>query len=291
MKIAIIDLGSNSARMTIWEYKNGKTEKIYNKRVYVRLSEGLSADDMIKEEPLLRTLEALADFAETIKDYSCDKVKAVGTETLRRAKNSKAFTDLIFKNTGISLTVLTGEEESEYDYLASKDLTDGENAYIMDVGGGSLELIKINSGKIDGFVCLPDGAVVTADKFGSSKDILISYFTELFASLPLLKNCPKGNIIALGGSIRAMASYINGKASQGDVLVKDDFLKAFDSICGKSIEELKEIEDFKERADIVAAGLAPYAALAKIVSADKIILNNCGVREGILIECIAEEAK
>ena len=51
MKIAIIDLGSNSARMTIWKVSGGKIEVIVNKRIYVRLSEGLSEDNLIKEEP------------------------------------------------------------------------------------------------------------------------------------------------------------------------------------------------------------------------------------------------
>ena len=89
MKIAIIDLGSNSSRMTIWKLSGKKLEPIINKRMYVRLSEGLSEDNLIKEEPLKRTLSALSEFARIIREENCDMVKAVATETLRRADNSK----------------------------------------------------------------------------------------------------------------------------------------------------------------------------------------------------------
>ena len=67
-KIAIIDLGSNSSRMTIWQTEGNKVESIYNKRLYVRLSEGLAEDNLLKEEPKKRTsLQGLLDSAKKLK--------------------------------------------------------------------------------------------------------------------------------------------------------------------------------------------------------------------------------
>ena len=142
MKIAIIDLGSNSARMTIWKISGSKIEVVINKRLYVRLSEGLSKDNLIKEEPFKRTLSALFEFSDIIKHEKCEIVKAVATETIRRAENSDEILKIIYAETGIKVEILTGDDEARYDYLAAKDLTGNHTAFLMDVGGGSIEIIR-----------------------------------------------------------------------------------------------------------------------------------------------------
>ncbi len=285
MKIAIIDLGSNSARMTVWKISRGKIETTVNKRAYVRLSEGLSEDNLIKEEPFKRTLAALSEFADIIKNEKCNIVKAVATETVRRAENSDEIIKKIYDETGIRTEILTGIDEARYDYLAAEDLVKDSTAFLMDVGGGSIEIIRADKGEIKGHISLPLGAVVSTDKAGSDINALNKLFSTEFSELPFVNKAENSVIIGLGGSIRSLFSYAE-KMFDGAELSREEFFSIFEKIVSEDRELLKTRPSFSDRYDIINAGLMPYAVLFCVTGAEKIILCNRGVREGILIECL-----
>lgn len=286
MKIAIIDLGSNSARMTIWDCTENKREVLSNNRIYVRLSEGLSEDNILKEEPMHRALSALSTFSEIIKKERCDRVISVGTEALRRAENRDDFL-LRAKNLGFFIKILSGDDEAKYDFYAAQDLIGKNSAFLMDVGGGSLELIRVDEGELYGHVCLPLGAVVMSDRFGNNKKELERFFNETFSSLHLLQNAENHFLVGLGGSIRSLFSYSSG-INDGNEISKDSFLKFYDKITNTSSEELKKIPAFNDRYDIINAGLAPFYSIFTLKNAEKIVICNKGVREGILRECLKQ---
>lgn len=276
MKTAVIDLGSNSARMTI---RDGE-RVMYNKRIYVRLSEGLSEDDYLKPLPMERTLAALTEFAEVIADENCAFCRTVATAAMRRAKNAALFAARIEAVTGLTLEILSGDDESYYDFCASKSLFGTGDAFLMDVGGGSLELIRVVGGQYAGHVCLPYGAVVTTDRFGRDEPTLADFFRQTFRSLPLLRDAAPCPVIGLGGAIRSLFSYSVGK-KQGTRLDAASFFAIYSEIAAKTPEELAASESFRDRHDVAVAGLAPFRVLAELVGAPEIILNNGGVREGI----------
>ena len=286
MKIAIIDLGSNSSRMTIWQTEGNKVESIYNKRLYVRLSEGLAEDNLLKEEPKKRTLSALAEFGRDIAAVGCDKVVAVATEALRRAENSADFINTVKSETGIEITILSGDDEARYDLLASEEFINGGSAFLMDVGGGSVEIIRVDEGVFKDRISLPLGSVVMSDRFGFDNDALNDFFEKELSLLPMMKNAKDHFLIGLGGSIRSLFAFGN-KLFDGAELKSDDFSSLYEKITTAPKEELKLHPAFSDRYDIINAGLAPYNALLKMSGAKKIVLCNKGVREGILRECLA----
>ena len=285
MKIAIIDLGSNSARMTIWKVSGGKIEVIVNKRLYVRLSEGLSEDNLIKEEPFIRTLSALLEFSDIIKNEKCEIVKAVATETIRRAENSDEILKIIYAETGIKVEILTGDDEARYDYLAAKDLTGNQASFLMDVGGGSIEIIRAENDAVEGHISLPLGAVVATDAKGTDINALSALFTDEFSRLPFIEKKNDSLLIGLGGSIRSLFSYAD-KLYDGATMSRDEFFKVYEKIVAEDREILKNRPNFSDRYDIINAGITPYAVLFNLTGAEKITLCNRGVREGILIECL-----
>lgn len=281
MNIAVIDLGSNSARMTVWRAEGNALSVLYNDRKYVRLSEGLADDDLLKPEPVERTLSALADFKAVCGRLNCDNVIAVATEAVRRAENGEAFIKKVLEQTGIRIRVLSGEDESLADFYASEEFV-GSGALIMDVGGGSLELIKAGNAGMLGHVCLPYGAVVTTDRFGRDSNALVRFFTEEFSHLDLVKDFHPDNIIGLGGSVRALFDFSVGK-DQGAFLSAEEFFKVCESIFAMDCPSLAKCPAFRDRADIIKAGIAPFYALLKLTGAKGVTLNNRGVREGMLI--------
>lgn len=284
MKIAIIDLGSNSARMTIFDGH----KPVYNKRIYVRLSEGLSEDDLLKPEPMARTLEALSHFARVIEEKGCDEVRAVATEAMRRAKNAPAFLEDIFKTTGLTVRILSGPDESYYDFLASRDLLGGQSAFLLDVGGGSLELIYVRSGAVSDHICLPCGAVVMTDRFGGDEAVLRRFFTDTFSALPFVKGARADCIVGLGGTVRSLFAHAARK-KQGEVLSVARFNECVRSVLDMPSERLALLPEFADRYDILTAGLVPFQVISALSGADHIILNLKGIREGMLTECLMQK--
>ncbi len=281
MNIAVIDLGSNSARMTVWRAEGNALSVLYNDRKYVRLSEGLADDNLLKPEPVERTLSALADFKAICGRLCCDSVIAVATEAVRRAENGEGFIKKVLEETGIRIRVLSGEDESLADFYASEEFI-GTGALIMDVGGGSLELIKTSKDGMLAHACLPYGAVVMTDKSGIDRDALVRFFTEEFSQLDFVKGFHPESIIGLGGSVRALFDFSVGK-SQGAFLSAEDFFKICESIFAMDCPSLSKCPAFRDRADIIKAGIAPFYALLKLTGAKGVTLNNRGVREGMLI--------
>ncbi len=284
MKIAIIDLGSNSARMTVWNCQGEKKEVLSNKRIYVRLSEGLSENNLLQEEPMTRALSALSVFSEILEKEKCDRVISVSTEALRRAENSDVFLKRA-KKLGFDIKILSGDDEARYDFLAAENLIKGKSAFLLDVGGGSFELIRVDDGEMTGHICLPMGAVVMSDKFGSDSRALEEFFTETFNNLSLIKGAKDHVIICLGGSIRSLFAVSVG-AKDGNTLTYEEFLKIYEKIVSTDAEALKKEAVFNDRFDIINAGLAPFYALSTLIDAKSFIVCNKGVREGILRECL-----
>ena len=288
MYIAIIDLGSNSARMTVWRAEGKELAAVYNDRKYVRLSEGLAETGLLGEEPMARTVSALKEFCAVTRRFFCRHVIAVATEAVRRAGNSGDFIKRVHDETALSLRVLSGEEESLADFYASEEFTDSD-ALIMDVGGGSLELIACRDGKMLGHVCLPFGAVIMTDRFGGDRGALIRFFTEEFSRLELIKGFRHEKIIGLGGSIRALFDFSVGK-NQGAYMRADEFSETAERIFSMEESALSSEGAFRDRADIIKAGIAPFYALASLTCAQGIILNNRGVREGMLLQWLKKNS-
>ncbi len=284
MKIAMIDLGSNSARMTIFE----GMKPIYNKRIYVRLSEGLVEDNVLKPAPMARTLEALLHFAHIIEKEGCHEVCTVATEAMRRAKNAPAFLKEIFETTGLTIDILSGSDEARYDFLASRDLIGGKSAFLLDVGGGSLELIYVCSNTVVDYTCLPFGAVVMTDRFGRDEAALRQFFTNTFSSLPFVKDAKADCIIGLGGAVRSLFAFA-GRKKQGEILSTAHFNECVRAAFDMPLERLAALPEFAERHDILLAGLIPFQVISALSLSDHIILNLKGVREGMLTECLMQK--
>ena len=104
MKLAVIDLGSNSARIGIY-VNDGRIRELKRVRYNTRLAEGLEKDNLLKDEPVRRTIDAFIKFKELIDEEECTDVVAVSTESLRRAENSAEFIEKVKSATGIKIKV------------------------------------------------------------------------------------------------------------------------------------------------------------------------------------------
>ena len=148
---AAIDMGTNTFHLLIGEMENGKLKIAYKQTIPVKLGEGggISRGEII---PVAyhRGLEALKDFKKNIDQYPIDEIKATATAAIRDAKNGTDFIEDVYQLTQIKIDIINGKQEAEYIYKGAKAagiLTD-EKALIIDIGGGSTELIIANQSQI-----------------------------------------------------------------------------------------------------------------------------------------------
>ncbi len=142
LPLAVVDLGSNSFQLMVADFSHGQLRVIDRLREMVRLAGGLDDKGNLDEESQERALECLARFGERLRDISADRLRIVGTNTLRKAKDPSIFMDRAHELLGHEIDVISGIEEARLIYLGvSRTLPDVPGAQlVIDIGGGSTEL-------------------------------------------------------------------------------------------------------------------------------------------------------
>ena len=143
--LAAIDLGSNSFHMVVARLEHGVPVVVDRIREHVRMAAGLDADKQISPYAWASAIECLARFGERLADFRPEKVRAVGTNTLRKARNARAFLDAARDALGHDIEVIKGREEARLIYLGVAHAVDQGSErgrrLVVDIGGGSTELI------------------------------------------------------------------------------------------------------------------------------------------------------
>ncbi len=209
-RYAIIDLGSNSVRMNIVHVnKDGSYTLLDQAKEMVRLSEDMGDEKTLKPEPMRRTIEALKLLKKLSIAYEADHVFALATAAVRVAENQDEFLNMVKNEVGFDFIVLSGEEEAYYDYIGVINTIDIDNCLIVDIGGGSTELIWVENREHRASVSLPIGSVVLTENYVNSGkkglDNAVSAIKTLFKEIPWLKNLKGIPVVGLGGVIRTLA--------------------------------------------------------------------------------------
>ena len=212
---AVIDLGSNSVRFQVTQVgNNGELNVIQSQKAFVRLSENMGPEKLLKPEPIARTLKALNQFKTYYEKLPNVNLCAVATAAVRQAHNQADFLKRVKKEVGLDLKVITGRQEAYLDYLAVKNTLPLRRALIIDTGGASTELILVSHGIAKHWISLPFGSVLLAQDFHltdkiAPQDLFAAetFILQQFEQLPWLfpqKGAPLP-LIALGGSNRTLA--------------------------------------------------------------------------------------
>ena len=290
-KAAVIDLGSNSIRMGIFHVEDGKLIQSERFRKQVRISEGIAKDECLQKEPMERTLEAIDEFKELLDQKGVKNIKMVATEALRRAKNSQVFASDVYDKFGISLEIIDGLKEAEYDVQAARISSDYKDFYMIDTGGGSVEIALVKDFEVIKSCCLPLGSVVMTEKFKPDEngynefERFITY--ELIKSEVIgVKNIP---VVALGGSNKELAKVYKGldEDVDGYKISYRDARRLYEDLKSMSGEERKSVKGLDaKRADTVVAGLCPMMVLGVLADIDEITFCTGSVREGVAAEML-----
>ncbi len=286
---AVIDLGSNSVRMTVNSVsEKGDWEVLEKIRDTVRLSENMGSDMILKKASMDRVIDTLKRFYVISEKYNCTKIKAVATAAVRYAKNKEEFLLRAKNESKIDFQVISGEDEAYYSFLAVKSSLGIQDGVIMDTGGGSTEITLVKNGALINSVSLPLGAVVMTEKI-KERD-LREYVKEKLSEIPWLSECENLPLYGIGGSARAagmlsMKRLLSSKEIEGLCIKNSEFFKMYENVYLTPLEERKDILGMDvSRADIILAGLTPAKIFMELNKTPEIIICLSGVKEGVFFE-------
>ncbi|GGJ74714.1 exopolyphosphatase/guanosine-5'-triphosphate,3'-diphosphate pyrophosphatase [Anoxybacillus voinovskiensis] len=297
-KYGIIDIGSNTIRLVIYErQKSGRLREMENVKAVARLRNYLTDEHILTEEGIFLLLDTLRSFQEITRHHQLERVICVATATIRQAKNKQEIIELVEKNTDFRMRVLTGEEEAYYGFLAVVNSTAITEAITVDIGGGSTEVTYYKDRELLESYSFPFGALSLRQAFVAGNvpteeelKRLSVYLTEQFQSLPWLVE-KKVPLVAMGGSARnivqihqLMKQYPLAGVHQYEMKRKHllDVRKLLTSL---SFEELQKLEGLsKDRADLIIPALEVFCALYDAVDASSFVLSRKGLRDGIFYE-------
>ena len=209
-RIAIIDLGSNSARIVIAQVCEGGYFSVIDElKEPVRLAKGMEVDGFLKPLRIAQTLKTLSTFKTLYESHNVDKVFAYGTAAVRTAKNRNAFVEEVEAVCGIKLQVLSQEEEATFVYEGVINSMEIPKGLIIDIGGGSTKMIYYNRRVMIAQDTLPFGAVTITEKFAhieqpEARAVAIEQFVgDYLSGIQWLKDIdPETQLVGVGGSIR-----------------------------------------------------------------------------------------
>ena len=167
-RLGIIDLGSNTARLLIVEVsENGYFQIIDQLKEAPRLGEGMESEGFLKPQRIQATIKVLKMFRRLCDVHGIDKIIAVATAAVRRAKNQRSFLDEIAATCGIKFRVLSAEEEAIYVYRGVINTMDVPKGIILEIGGGSTKIIYYNRRNLLNYETLPFGAITLTELFAA----------------------------------------------------------------------------------------------------------------------------
>jgi len=288
---AIIDIGSNSARMAVFK-KTSHFGFVLLKEIKsrVRISEGAYENDgNLQDFAINRAINALKEFLIIAKSLKARKILAVATSAVRDAPNKSIFLNKAKKELGLNIKVIDGDKEAFFGAVAASNLLPYNNGISIDIGGGSTEFALIENKKIINKVSLNLGTVRLKELFFDKNDIdgAKKYIDSELSKLP--KNFLSSSIFGIGGTIRALSKGIMKKNEYPlDILhgfnynfeKEKDFFKL---IINATNSELKSLGFKEERLDVIREGTLILLQSIKKIKAKKIITSGVGVREGVFL--------
>ena len=162
MRVAVVDIGTNSTRLLIADVDGGRLEELDRRSVVTRLGEGVDATGRLGDEPRRRVMAVLDDYTRAIEEHRCERRVAVMTSAVRDAANGAEFAAAVRERHGLDGHTLTGDEEARLTFLgatASRDGSGGGSLLVVDIGGGSTELVVGARGEVRFHVSTQAGVV------------------------------------------------------------------------------------------------------------------------------------
>jgi len=307
MRVAVIDLGTNTCNLLVAEVFDGEFKILHQSKQLVKLGDDKIKQNEISPAATQRTIDSFCAHNNVIQQLNVDYVKVIATSAVRTADNKIPFLEKLGESSGWLVKLVSGEREAELIFkgvlLAFKNLNDP--SVILDIGGGSNELILAHNCDVIWKESRPTGMARIINKFtlsdpvqSSEIEILKTYFTEQHSLA--IHNCREKQIetlIGCSGAFDTVADLIDGvspgeKARITQEISLTDFNKVYETVVKSTREERIAMKGMDQvRVDLIVPALVLIACLLDKIGINKIVQTDFALREGVLFEKLEKPAK
>ena len=297
MRLAAIDLGTNTVRLLIVEAGTGPGWRALEQTQRVtRLGEGLAASGRLSEAAMTRTAETVIEYAERAARLGAGRVLIVGTSAVREAANGAAFAAALASATGHPLRVLSGGEEAR---LTLQGVLWGlaplpGAVVVFDIGGGSTEFVRARDGAVEVAVSLRLGAVPLAEDRAPAAAVAARVRERLRRELPpAILGSGVDRLVGTAGTVTTLAALDQGLAVydparvHGYTLTRGAVERQQGRLAPLSIAEIGQLPCLEPgRADLIGPGIAITLAVLDALGVESLVVSEYGLREGIVAEAL-----
>ena len=299
-RLAVIDMGSNSFRLVVFQYEPGSWWSLADEiREATRVSAGMGDEGVLKPEPMDRALHTAAVFASFLRASGVERVDTVATSAIRDASNRDDLLSEVNERTGLEVRVISGAEEAWYGYLAIVNSLDIRNGYGIDVGGGSVQVMRIADRRLDEAESVRLGSVRVSEAFLDSEETsgkqikaLRKHVSKTLSEFEWWRehdDAPR--LGGIGGTIRNLATAAQKRLDlpevevQGFALTREMLEDLIDDMASKPVSKRGSIRGIKpDRADVILGGAVVVAAAMDHGGFERLEVTEAGLREGIFFE-------
>ncbi len=299
-RTGVIDLGSNTSRLVIYEHEPGVRLRLVDEvREVVRLREGMGSTQVLRAVAIDRALHALKMYRVLCNAVGVDHLIAVATSAVRDAANRDSFLARAQAEAGMTLRLLSGEEEGYYGALGAINGIGLREGFVIDMGGGSVQVVEVCEGLPGRAASIQLGALHVAEAFlgfDAAKPGAVRRFSQqvkeqLAERFDWFKMREGATLVAIGGTVRNLASVVQAEDNypldsvDHYVLAGADVRELGDRLWQMTAEERGKLAGLQvDRADIIHAGALVYSLLLEHSAFAAITVSRQGLREGLFYE-------
>ncbi|MBL0921261.1 MAG: CHAD domain-containing protein [Phycisphaerales bacterium] len=312
MRLAAIDVGTNSIRLLVAEaYADGSYRILDDEKEVTRLGRGLATTGSLEPISMQQSALAVARMKSIAEGYNAATIRIVGTCAVREAANGEDFLEMIRSRAGMSMEILSAQEEAKLSHLSAAHAFDlrATPAVVADIGGGSTELILSAGGVIERIYTLSLGAVRLTEQFGGPEAAAGERFDEMRAWIKgsvrsVVEDPPflPQMLIGAGGTFESLAKVAmqreqGAKAGgaaplatvRGYDLRRKDVKRLMDWLRAMPLRERAKVPGLSpQRAEIIVAGAAIVCAVMKRLEVNHLRVHDGGIRDGLLLTMLAD---
>jgi exopolyphosphatase / guanosine-5'-triphosphate,3'-diphosphate pyrophosphatase len=298
MKLATLDVGTNTVLMLVAERDSaGAIHTIADFARITRLGRGVDSSGRLDPHSAAQTLAAIADFVEKARDLGAEKIVGVATAALRDVSDGAEFIAQVKARAGLDLEIITGETEAQLSYLAvtkGLQLDPAAKLLIVDIGGGSTELIRAEPGRPIDVVSLQIGSVRLTERFvhhdppgtREAMDLRLAVNETLqrldWDFRPDLMVGIAGTVTTVCAIVLGLATY-DSKIVHGHRLSQDEVIATIAKLGALPLAERKQLSGLEPgRADVIFAGAAILERIMSHFHMNEVVVSDQGVRWGLL---------
>jgi exopolyphosphatase / guanosine-5'-triphosphate,3'-diphosphate pyrophosphatase len=304
-RLAAIDVGTNTIRLTVAEVQEDGTYRILDEeREMVRLGEHLDRTGRLSDAAMQRSLAALGKMKAIADGFKISELRAIATSAVREAANGRSFIREVARQHKVTIEVISGEEEAQLAFRTASRHFDfqGRPTAVVDIGGGSVEVILSAGMAVDHVYSLPLGAVRVTERLVRSDPLKPRHWKHMKGEIDrTIRDAirPPAHraelMIGSGGTFTALAHMTKFEREnrhgsvQGYVLTPSEIIHLLRRLRETPLEARRQIPGLSaDRADIIVAGAAVISRLVRALDSEQIMVNERGIRDGLLLQMISE---